>query len=113
MQKFVETSSVNNKKRNKPKVLNEAAHIDVLGHFAINPRTSIPTVSKQTNISIGSVHKVLKSNKFFPYKIQNYQRLSEDDYDRRIEFCEEMTQKIQNDPSLVRNICFSDESTFS
>lgn len=38
--------------------------------------------------------------------------LTEDDPDRRVEFCEIMTDRIARHPTYVRNICFSDECTF-
>ena len=112
VRKFEETGSVCNKKSTKERVLDEACQVEVLGQFAIDPTLSIPKVSKLTNISTGSVHKILKKNKFFPYKIQILHELNEDDYDRRIEFCESMCQRIDEDPHLIKNICFSDESTF-
>ncbi|CAH1159996.1 unnamed protein product [Phaedon cochleariae] len=56
--------------------------------------------------AVGSIHEVLKLNKFFLHKMGILQQLSEDDYDRRIEFCEIMTARIQNDPNSTKNIWF-------
>ena len=85
VKKFETTGSVCNKKRlMKPRVVGEMAQLEILGHFSNDPTLSIRKVSKLTNISVGSVHKVLKLNKFFPYKLQFHQQLAEDDYDRRI-----------------------------
>lgn len=112
VRKFEETGSVCNRVNKQARVLDEGTQIEILGHFAMNPSTSIPKVSQLTHVSVGSIHKTLKLNKFFPYKIQILQQLSEDDYDRRIEFCETMTQMIQADRNFVKNVCFSDESTF-
>lgn len=112
VKKFEETGSVCNKVNKQPRVLTEAAQIEVLGHFAADPTTSISKTVQLTNISYGSIQKVLKLNKFFPYKMSIVQELGEDDYDRRIQFCETMMEKIQIEPSLIKNICFSDESTF-
>jgi len=55
----------------------------------------------------------LKSIKFHPYKIHLVQELNEDDPDRRIEFCETMVNKIDEDPPFLYNIVFSDEATFT
>ena len=38
--------------------------------------------------------------------------LNEDDFDRRLEFCEKMMNRIDNDPDFLFNIVFSDEATF-
>jgi len=110
--KFEETGSVCNKRTKTARVLDEACQVEVLGQFTIDPTSSIPKVAKLTNICTGSVHKILKRNKFFPYKIQILHELNEDDYDRRIEFCELMCQRINEDHNLIKNICFSDESSF-
>ncbi|XP_025267674.1 uncharacterized protein LOC112639065 [Camponotus floridanus] len=59
-----------------------------------------------------SVHKILKKNEFHPYKIHPVQELSEDDFDRRVEFCEDVMQRIDMDPEFATKIVFSDEATF-
>lgn len=51
---------------------------------------------------IKSVHKILQINKFHPYKIRLVQELSNDDFDRRIEFCELM-ERINEDPNYLSN----------
>nr|XP_022918112.1 uncharacterized protein LOC111427283 [Onthophagus taurus] len=113
MKKFTQTGSVANIKHNESRVLNETAQLEVLGHFGINPNTSLRQVSRATGISLGSVHKVVKLHKFHPYKLKIHQELTEDDFDRRIQFCEEVTTIINNNNVFVKNICFSDECTFS
>jgi len=58
------------------------------------------------------VCKILKQNKFHPYKIHLLQELNEDDFDRCLEFCELMMEKIDAEPDFVYNIVFSDEAMF-
>lgn len=41
------------------------------------------------------------------------QKLAKDDFDRRIPFCELMTERIAEHDQFLKNICFSDESSFS
>lgn len=110
--KFEETGSVANKKRVHQRVLNEAAQVEVLGHFAMNPTMSLRQASAITGISHEAVRRVLKLHKFHPYKMQILQELREDDPDRRIQFCEDMTEMLRVTPQLLKNICFSDECTF-
>ncbi|KAJ8948893.1 hypothetical protein NQ318_005515 [Aromia moschata] len=110
--KFGETGSVCYKKRDGPRLLNEAAQIEVLSQVAMAPTTSLREVAQQTGLSHGSVRNLSKHHKFHPYKLQIIQELGDDDPDRRIQFCEIMTHRIFAQPLLIKNICFSDECTF-
>jgi len=110
--KFSETGSVNNKTRKNRRVLDEEAEIEVLGTFVAEPTNSLRSVAEQTGMSHETVRKALKIHKFHPYKMQILQELHEDDYDRRIEFCENMCHRVNTIPNLLLNVCFSDECTF-
>ena len=110
--KFNETGSVANEKRTNYRVLNELTQIEILHKFQDSPTTSLRNVSNDTGVSLGSVHKVMKLNKFHPYKIKILHELYEDDFDRRIEFCERMVEIEAANGDQIKNICFSDECTF-
>ncbi|CAH1986436.1 unnamed protein product [Acanthoscelides obtectus] len=72
--KFRETGSVANKKRNiENPIRNEAIEV-----------RTVCGVSRRT------VQRILKAHSFHPYKIHLLQELNEDDFDRRLQFCEEM-----------------------
>jgi hypothetical protein len=43
----------------------------------------------------------MKREKFYPYKIQLLHELTEDDFDRRTEFCEIMMNKINQDDNFI------------
>lgn len=112
--KFRERGSLANRKRIAPNqvVGNEAMEVAVLGHINIDPMLStrqLPTVS---GISRTSIRRILKAHKFHPYKIHLVQELNEDDFDRRLEFCEIVSERIINNPNWLFNICFSDECSF-
>ena len=68
----------------------------------------------QHDIDLISVYKILKKEKFHPYKIHLAQELCEDDFDHRIEFCKSMMLNINRNLLFVTliNIIFSDEATF-
>jgi len=46
-----------------------------------------------------------------PYKLHLVQKLSEDDFNRRIQFCDLIMEMINDNPLFHDNI-FSDEATF-
>lgn len=107
-----------------------------LGHVRVVPRQRTPTVGDDTKLnalltlqenqvtparqlarenemSHTTVLKILKSAKLHPYKMQAVQELTEDDPDRRVEFCEQMMNLIDNNQILLASVLFSDESTFT
>ncbi|KYQ50729.1 hypothetical protein ALC60_10189, partial [Trachymyrmex zeteki] len=73
---------------------NPDKRLNVLQSFIEDPRNSIRKVAQQHDIDPMSVHKILKKEKFYSYKIHLAQELYEDDFDRHIEFCESMILNI-------------------
>jgi len=111
--KFRQTGSVANKKRNMENpVRNEATEVAVLGEIVMNPTLSTRKLSDETGVPRTTVQRILKHNKWHPYKIQLLQELTEDDNDRRLQFCEIMSEIVINDPNYLFNVCFSDECSF-
>lgn len=112
--RFQETGSVKDCVRTgRPTtVTGELASLDVLQHFVENPTESLRTVALQLEISHESVRKVLKKSGFKAYRVHLVQELNEDDYDRRLEFCEGMMERIDRNQILLNEILFSDEATF-
>lgn len=115
VQKFRQTGSVANKKRDPNRefpLRNEAVAVALLGQVHADPTLSTRKLSSVTNISRTTIRRILKHHKFHPYKIHLVHQLNEDDFDRRQEFCEIMTTRIDADENFLFNICFSDEATF-
>lgn len=111
--KFRETGSVMNKKRQSAHpVVNEPIEVLVLGQVAMDNTLSTRKLASETGVSRTSVQRILKKHKFHPYKIRLLQELNEDDFDRRLEFCEIMSERAANNNNFLFNVCFSDESTF-
>ncbi len=48
-----------------------------------------------------------------PYHIRLIHKLSEDDFDRRVEFCETFFERLAQEPDLVDRVLWSDEAIFS
>ena len=78
----------------------------VLANVARSPVKSVRKISQELTISKSSVHRILKAQKFHPYKVHLVQALHGDDTDRRLEFCEWVRNHM--DPSIL----FSAEAIF-
>ncbi|KMQ82140.1 transposable element tc3 transposase, partial [Lasius niger] len=91
---------------------NDEKALDVLLTVYDNPHTSVSRTAQENDISTTSVHRILKKHHYHPYKIHLVQELSEDDYDRRVEFCDTMMTRFADNRQFFNWICFSDEATF-
>lgn len=92
--------------------LSEEVKINVLLSVEENPHVSTRQIARELEISQSSVERVLKVEKFHPYKITILQELTEDDPDRRLQFCEQMMDLLDRNVLQIENVLFSDESTF-
>lgn len=114
VRRFNETGSVKNRQiPGRPiSAIGEEKQLDVAQLFVENVHLSIRKVNQQHDISRMFVQRILKKIKFYPYKIHLVQELSEDDFDRRMEFYDVMMRKTDDDSNFVFNVIFSDEATF-
>lgn len=97
----------------KPITGDDGNEIVVLGYFHAHPTSSIPAASADVGISCTSIHRVLKKNKMHPYSFQTVQAFRPGDQDRRIQFCEFIITKTQEDPDFLTKIIWTDESKFN
>lgn len=112
--KFRNTGDVKDlEKSGRPKVATEDKALDVLLTVTEQPHISTRQLMLDHEISQRSVLRILHKNKFHPYKVKLVQELSEDDFDRRVQFCEEIMDMCNNNPHFLNCIVFSDEATFS
>lgn len=113
MKKFRETGSVSNKKHHVERPMrNEAIQVAVLGHVQIDNNTSVRKSGREIGVSKSTVHRILKEQKFHLYIIKLVHELNEDDFDRRLEFCEYYSNLLSDHQNLLYNVCFSDECSF-
>ncbi|KAL1493663.1 hypothetical protein ABEB36_009361 [Hypothenemus hampei] len=80
-----------------PPTIPEEKKLDILLTVEENPFLLNRQIAMQQEISQSSVLKSLKQNKWHPYKVHLVQEVNEDDFDRRIEFCETMMERCHND----------------
>ena len=73
------------------------------------PRKSTRRLSQENGISRTSVLRILHDDlKLFPYKIQILQRQTDQNKAERETFCEDISQRIENDPGLLDLNDFND-----
>lgn len=113
MQKLRATGSVFNRpKSGRPRsATNEINEVMVLGSVYNKSQQSLKEIANETANSVTSVWRILRRHKFHPYGVKLTQELTVEDFGKRLDFCELMEPKIR-DPNFLKNICFSDESTF-
>ncbi|KAL1516206.1 hypothetical protein ABEB36_000125 [Hypothenemus hampei] len=95
--KFRNLGHVRDQSKSGRPAISEEKKLDVLLTVEENPFLSSRQIAMQQEISQSSVLKSLKQNKWHPYKVHLVQELNEDDFDRRIEFCETMMERCHND----------------
>lgn len=115
VKRFEDTGSVKDRPRSGRSLsaTNEDKSLEILQTFVEEPTTSIRNAASHHDVSSYSVLKVLKRNSYHPYKVKLVQELSEDDFDRRLEFCEIMMTRCDQSPNFLANVVFSDEATFT
>lgn len=91
---------------------NENEEAAVLEAVSSDPSTSVRKVSQATGISKSQVHRVLKYNKMHPYHYTPVQALYNGDCQRRLIFCTMMLEKQRRDANFLKQILWTDESTF-
>lgn len=106
--KLLETGSLMDKPRSGRPSLDEEA--TAVAHYASeNSNCTQREISRNLGISLGTVNRSLKASGIKPYKYTFVQQLTEDDPDRRLEFCNWI---VSHPERWCRRIVFSDESTF-
>lgn len=99
-------------KTGRPKVDDETK-LNVLLTVQDNPNCATRQAALNFNCSHETVRKIWHKQKYHPYKVHLVHELSEDDFDRRLEFSENLQILCERDEMFARNILFSDEATFS
>ncbi|KAJ8962491.1 hypothetical protein NQ318_000879, partial [Aromia moschata] len=87
---FRERGHVRQLKKNHPNKLGDDQKLDVMLMLEENPHTSSRQTASSLNISHSSILRVLTENQMHSYKLVPTNKLAEDDFDRRILFCEQM-----------------------
>ena len=117
--KFKTYGDVHNKVRKKRQnmVENNDNALQVMLSAIEHPKLSLRKRASSLPIDIkikkDTVSKILKNQKYHPYKPQKIHTMRPGDNDRRFEFCCDIQGKLEENPFFSRCIIFSDEATFS
>ncbi|KAG8280639.1 hypothetical protein J6590_077049 [Homalodisca vitripennis] len=108
--RFVDTGSVKDRARSVrlSSVTYEDGSLDILQSFIENPNESVRSAAQSHGIGHESVRKLLKKSGFKAYRVTLLQKLSEDDFDRQMEFSEIMMNQIDQNQILLDGPFFID-----
>lgn len=77
-----------------------------------DPNISTRCLSREVGVSQRSVVRCLHKKGYHPYKPTFVQELSDDDHDRRLEFCQWLNSRLEDQSQFHLLIVFSDEAVF-
>lgn len=97
----------------KPVVGNENNRVNILAYLQWKPQASTREISRECNVSLGSVKRILKSEKLHPYRFSVGHALHAGDSIRRMQFCQFVLNQIQMNEDFPRQILWTDECTFT
>lgn len=92
---------------------NQQRDRDVIQAVNVGPSSSTREISQRTDISKSTVQRVLKKNKFRPYKPSIVQGLKENDFNRRLIFCHWFIQKCRDNQIFSNRVLWTDETRFT
>lgn len=95
------------------RVRNQDTEELILQEVERNPKTSIRRIGHTLGVSRASVHRVLQEQLLHPYHLQQVQELLPRDFESRVEFCQFILRKNNEDPNFPEYILFTDEACFT
>ena len=113
--KFKETGNVHDQERSglPRSVVTEEANQNIREMMQEDANISIQRDAGDINMTRSSYHRVIKEAGLRPFRLTTVHELSDDDFDRRKEFCDIMLADFDRNSGLVDNIIWSDVSQFT
>lgn len=112
--KFLQQCSLDNLKRTRTKeVLNVETELNVLLYLTEDPHRSTRDAARYFNVSQHSIMNVLKAHKLTPFHLLPVQKLLPGDPNLRLLFCQEVLNRHHENNNFIRNVFWTDESSFS
>lgn len=102
------------KRRSSHYNINNQENINTVTEYvANNDTTSVRQAAREVEMSKTTVHRILRKQKFHPYKPVIVQGLNHTDYPRRMAFSEWYTHKCEEDPEFHKKVLWIDETRFT
>lgn len=113
--KFKETGSVNDRERTgRPRTAVTVEAVEsVTEQLLETSNLSIRKGAAALGMKQSSYYNAVKESGFRPFRPSKVQELSEDDFDRRAQFCETLLGRFSKEPGMIDKILWSDESQFT
>lgn len=112
--RFRENENLFMKRKHKNRfIISENVETNVVAYFEAFPNNSIRDMVRHSDVSLTVIHRILRKHKFIPYKYRPTQTLVSGDSNRRLIFCRWLIASCRENPRLLKNIIWSDESNFS
>lgn len=112
--KFLATGSVvNQQKTGRPsKVHDEDVALHVIATVELDQKIATRKLSREVDLCRSTVSKILKEEKYRPYKSRFLNKHYGTDSEQRLQFCQKFMQRVQENNLFTNNILWSDESVF-
>ena len=91
-------------------IVNENNVAAILAFAVLNPHKSSRQMEKMSGISQRSVLRIFHQHKFHPYRISLHQDLYDNDFLKRVHFCNWIRRKMRPEVSFLSHVLFSDEA---
>jgi hypothetical protein len=113
--KFRATSSIDDRPRSGTPVRATSSEISALvaSYVSTSPQLSLSLLALRAGVSKTSVHRILKREKYHPYKPHVLHRSFPNDSEKRLRFCRWAIHEFEENPEFPYSILFTDEAVFS
>lgn len=108
-----ENNGDNNINNDERFIVSEEAEINVLAYIEYDRTASIRELCMQCNISRESARIILKKHGFKSFKYQIHHHIYENDFQRRLNYCNWFLDNLNINPVFHHNILFTDEARFT
>lgn len=103
-------SYANHKRTRRP--VNNDLELRVCATVELDPCLSSRQIADEVHLHHTTVLKILKKHEYRSFKTSKSHTIYPNDQIKRMLFCERLIELSNNDPNFIKNIIFTDESTF-